>query len=118
MPGEQTYWSIFKGVIASVYTAVVMSPLKRLYFDGPRFYGHGFWKGAAPQDICAALTNHDSDFWLQHSDACQQIIDKDFYAIVVLAETIGYFIVLYFAVKLLYRFIASRQRNRNGAVER
>jgi len=107
------FWNSTKSVAVAVYAATIIAPLKRLYFEGPKLYGYGFWKGAAEHDICAALTNHDSNFWKSHQEACKEIIEKDFYSIVVLVETIGYFALFYIILSiLLRRLIQSKQPNR------
>jgi len=108
----QHFFSLLQQTISTVYTKVVLGPLRRLYFYGPRFYGHGFWRGATAADICAALTNHDSQFWLQHPQACADIIEKDFHSIVVLAETVGYFVALYLIVKVSLKYCSRRRSQR------
>jgi hypothetical protein len=113
----QNFLAVTKSMALALYTATVLAPLQRLYFDGPRFfYGYGFWKGAAKHDICAALTSHDSKFWLEHPIDCQAIIAKDFHSIVVLVETIGYFSLLYILVALTCRIVLTRSRSATAAV--
>lgn len=103
------FWNVTKSVAATIYAATVLAPIKRLYFEGPRIYGYGFWKGAATHDICAALTNHNSDFWLAHPVACKEIIEKDFHSIVVLFETIGYFALLYIFIGIVCRRLTAQK---------
>lgn len=105
----QGFWNFSKSIAVAIYAATMIAPLKRLYFEGPRFYGYGFWKGAAEHDICAALTNHDSNFWMAHSDACKEIIEKDFHSIVVLVETVGYFALFYIFLGIVIKRLATRQ---------
>lgn len=107
------FWNLTKSAALALYAATVLTPLRRLYFDGPRIYGYGFWKGAAAHDICASLTNHSSEFWLGHSAACQEIIAKDFNSIVVLVETIGYFAALYVLIGFLLRCAIQKARDRS-----
>lgn len=107
-----SFWTATKSIAFTVYAATVLTPLRRLYFDGPRFFGHGFWKGAPMHDICAALTNHNSEFWKNNPVACQDIIDKDFHSIVVLVETIGYFALIYIVLSFIFRELM-KQRYKN-----
>ncbi len=86
----------------SAYAYVIVDPLRRLYLHGPRLHGYGFWKGAAPHDICAALTNYESAFWKNNEKECMQVIERDFNSLVVLVETIMYFSALILTIKLLY----------------
>jgi len=105
-------WGGLQTAIAHIYTRVVIAPLQRLYFQGPRLFGYGFWKGASQHDICAALTNHNSEFWAQHSDACAQIVRRDFQSHVVLFETAAYFFILFLALRALGTMIVYRRRTR------
>lgn len=104
------FWRTVKTAMATVYTSVMIKPLRRLYFDGPHFYGYGFWRGAAAHDICAHLTTYDSKFWLQHPQACREIIERDFYSIVVFLETLGYFLALYLCLKMIYNYVSRRKQ--------
>lgn len=104
-----SFWTATKSIAVTVYAATILIPLKRLYFQGPRFYGYGFWKGAPAHDICAELTHHNSEFWQKNPLACQEIIEKDFHAIVVLVETIGYFSIVYFIASLIFREIIKQR---------
>ena len=108
-------WHATKSAALAIYTATVLTPLKRLYFYGPRMAGIGFWRGIPKHDICAALTNHDSHFWIKYPDACNEIIAKDFYSIEVLVETICYFALLYYCIPVVYRLIMQRYHARAGA---
>jgi len=106
-----SFWTLTKSIALTIYAATVLTPLKRLYFDGPRFFGYGFWKGAPMHDICAALTNHNSEFWQKNPVACQEIVDKDFYSIVVLVETIGYFALFYVIISFACRELIQKRYN-------
>ena len=92
-------WSFCKAVLASAYALTITNPLKRLYYNGPRLYGYGFWRGVPLHDICASLTSYDSEFWQLHNQACLEIVEKDFNSMVVLFETVLYFAALYTIVK-------------------
>jgi len=103
------FWTLTKSIALTIYAATILTPLKRLYFDGPRLFGYGFWKGAPVHDICAQLTQHNSEFWKNNPDACREIVEKDFHSIVVLVETVGYFALLYVVISLACReFIKQR----------
>ncbi len=108
------FWNLTKSFALTVYAATVLTPLRRLYFNGPRFFGYGFWKGVPIYDICASLTHHNSEFWKQNPTACQEIVEKDFYAIVVLVETIGYFALFYVILSFLCREIVRHRYHPKG----
>ena len=84
---------------SSLYNRAFFSPVYRLYRHGPALHGYGFWRGAPSHEICAALTNVESDFWKNHSNECESLIAKEVQAYVVLIETITYFGLLLYALK-------------------
>jgi hypothetical protein len=59
----------------SVLTAVVDTPLKRLYRDGPSILGG--WEGMELAQICARITYHgDEAFWRRNLDECFRIFES------------------------------------------
>lgn len=97
-------WAITKDTLPShriyqyiqlAYDYTVLSPLARLYLYGPSLGGWGFWNGMDLSMICAQKTNISLEFWQTHSAECIQLISRHFYGIVVLVETLFYFIIMW-----------------------
>lgn len=84
---------------SSLYNRAFFWPIYRLYRHGPSLHGYGFWRGAPSHEICAALTNVESDFWKNHSNECESLIAKEVQAYVVLIETVTYFGLLLYVLK-------------------
>lgn len=95
---------------SSVYKGAVFWPIYRLYRNGPSLHGYGFWRGAPSHEICAALTNVESDFWKIHSVECDSLITKEVQAYVVLAETVLYFSVVLYAARTVAAWACHRAR--------
>ena len=51
---------------------------KWVYFNGPSKLG--FWHGTSPHEACASLTRVDSDVWERESQACDNLLARDFRA--------------------------------------
>jgi hypothetical protein len=69
------WWS---SIIEWVRHVLVLAPLRALYLKGPSVGEYGFWGGAAPDDICAALTGSPSSFWRTSPLECERLIDARF----------------------------------------
>jgi hypothetical protein len=85
--------------IMQVYHHVVLYPLAKLYMYGPTLNGWGFWGGQDISHICAQKTSLDAEFWKHHPHECIEIIGKNFYAFVILMETLIYFRLLLYAIQ-------------------
>ena len=62
--------------------AIVIAPLRSLYFHGPTLGGYGFWGGAAPADACAQLTGMPATTWLASAELerqCAARLDRKFW---------------------------------------
>ena len=94
---ETTYFSIdwFKIHTNKIYETIILTPLARLYIYGPSLSGWGFWGGLEINDICAQKTNTPADFWKSNHQECIRIVSKSFYGLVVLIESIFYFIIIW-----------------------
>jgi hypothetical protein len=88
-----------------VYEYAVLSPLARLYLYGPSFGGWGFWNGLGLHVICSQKTNLLPEFWQSHPTECIQIVSKNFYGMIVLFETLCYFLILWVFAKSLFACI-------------
>lgn len=82
-----------------VYEYAVLAPLARLYLYGPSFGGWGFWNGLGLHVICSQKTNLLPEFWQTHPAECIQIVSKNFYGMIVLVETLCYFLILWVFAK-------------------
>ncbi len=51
---------------------------KWVYFNGPSKFG--FWHGTSPHEACATLTRVDSNVWERESEACDNLLARDFRA--------------------------------------
>ena len=106
-----TYWTPLR----HIYQTVILQPLARLYVWGPSWGQWGFWNGRPKHDICAQITQVPSDFWLQHPEECIAVIGNTFYSLIVLWETIGYLILLWWFVKLVVRLVSAAITKALGA---
>lgn len=78
-----------------VYEYVVLVPLARLYLHGPSLGGWGFWNGLDLSVICSQKTNLLPEFWKSHPTECIQLVSKGFYGVLVLLETVTYFLLIW-----------------------
>ena len=90
-----SFLSTIQAISTTVYSTAVRAPLRRLYFEGPSAWGAGFWAGQQRADICAQLTQFNSDFWVRHTSECTDLIDQRFRSFVVSAEVTAYSLLLY-----------------------
>jgi len=51
---------------------------KWVYFNGPSKLG--FWHGTSPHEACATLTRVDAEVWQRETEACNQLLARDFRA--------------------------------------
>jgi hypothetical protein len=98
-------WGWIYNTTAKLYGRFILTPLARLYLWGPNIGGWGFWEGLEMHDICAQQTHYSSEFWKQHPYACAEIVTKKFYSLLIVIQTLVYFIVLYCIVKFIYRLV-------------
>src|SRR5689334_7700548 len=87
-------------ILLWAYDSILVTPLHRLYFDGPDFksfgiFDFGFWKGQDPASICSQLTTVSQKHWEQHPEECTDLLDRHFNAFLVLVETLMYGFVIY-----------------------
>lgn len=71
--------------LAQVYHWSFYEPLQTFYLHGPTFLG--MWAGRPYVDICATLTNTDSNVWRQNPAACETEVHRHVHAFVVMAQT-------------------------------
>lgn len=82
-----------------------------LYLTGPSFGGYGWWEGKSEPDICSALTNVDSQHWIENPEKCSKKIDNNVQGWVILVEIIFYSILAYnYFVNLLKRITKTKNR--------
>ena len=93
-PPETWTGYVWQGM-QQVYEAVVLAPLARLYLYGPAWGPWGFWSGLDLPAICTQKTHVSSAFWEYHPDEGLRVISKDFYSLVVLGETLLYFVLVW-----------------------
>ena len=70
-----------------LYEQLVWRPLRRLYLQGPSFFGMGFWGGAALPDVCAQLSTVPAAFWAEHLGECEDVVTQHLQSFVVTVET-------------------------------
>lgn len=83
---------------------LLVEPLRRLYFDGPDLKSFGiiscgFWNGISKPEICALLTTISEHHWRQHSELCDERIERQFLAFVVTVEFVIYVIMMGYIMK-------------------
>ena len=77
---------------------IIEFPIKKLYKEGPSFGGYGFWQGAEPYDICAALSQVPNHHWQVNGKACELLIDRR-----VNSWVIAFYAILYiYTVVVMY----------------
>jgi len=82
------------GTLHRLYETWVLAPLARLYLYGPALGGWGFWNGLDVAVICSHKTHLLPEFWQAHPTECLQLIGQGFYGVLVLGETLVYFLGL------------------------
>lgn len=87
--------ALLRWVVAVVHHVAVAAPMHKLYFQGPTMHGYGFWGGAAPEDICAAVSNTSALFWMGHPGQCELVLLQHFTAFLVAVEVAGYVYAAY-----------------------
>src|SRR5690606_17115624 len=97
----------------AVYDRAVVTPIYRLYRNGPALHGYGFWRGAPSPEVCASLTNVESKFWTEHPHECETLIGKEVEAYVVLMETVIYFAAVAWTVRATVAWACNRVRLRD-----
>ena len=100
--GMQPAIGFFKHIGTYVDDICFAEPLRALYFDGPDLYGHGFWGGRNPEDICAQLSSVPADTWKNRmSDECQSMLERKFRSFLICAR----FAVMICAIIKIWNFI-------------
>lgn len=73
-----------------IYYGFVFYPFEQLYL-------RGYLRGEAREDMCARVTGQPSVFWLQHSDACTEIVARYVDSFVVIVVCTIYFMACFYA---------------------
>jgi hypothetical protein len=75
------------------YYALITRPLEYFYFVGP------IWQNIPPHEICNAMTDNKlgSNFWMNHPEACMDILRRGFTSWDTKVTTSIYFLVLGFS---------------------
>lgn len=76
---------------------MLLYPIRKLYLQGPRINGFGFWQGSPLSEICASITSIPVEHWNINNAECEAVINKKFDAIVVSLECI-LFMYIYMSV--------------------
>jgi len=90
---------MFQWVLWAVHTVhdvAIMQPLKQLYFRGPLLHGWGFWGGAAPESVCAAmLPGSHTSFWQDHLGECEVLLHQRFDSFSIAVHIVVYILLLF-----------------------
>jgi hypothetical protein len=94
-----TVW-VFAGIFLLLHCKwlvqfFVETPMKQLYFKGPRIQGYGFWNGLPLNDICAQITHTASEVWTLNVAQCIIITDRYFEAFYIGSYSVLYIFMLY-----------------------
>lgn len=86
-----------------------LGPLKRLYFFGPDLkslgiINVGFWNGLTNSEICAKLTSIPESHWDQNSETCNERIDRQFMAFVIIIEFSLYICTMIYLTNGIYKY--------------
>ena len=79
--------------------------LYELYRRGPFLNGFGFWCGKNDHEICAILTNVDSELWLRNKDECNNIIQRHYESFEVTTICILFTVCLYKLLSLIFTYM-------------
>ena len=97
-----------RNATSHVANYLFVRPLANLYLDGPAALG--FWGGVAMPDICAQLTNTNSQFWTSSAEnmrECEAHVERHFNSWMVLTTTVTYFC----ATAAMMRWMLCRRRS-------
>lgn len=81
--------------VRHIFYNILEVPLMELYFNGPGLYGYGFWSGKTTQHICAELTGVPEDHWINNTNVCLVLIQRQFEAFLVFIYFIIYILIIY-----------------------
>ena len=79
-----------------------VSPLRILYFHGPRIWGWGGWEGINFEDICAQLTLVPASVWKDQTKNCAELLERKFSTFLVSVFGAAYFFTLYKIISYIY----------------
>jgi hypothetical protein len=79
-----------------------VSPLRILYFRGPRIWGWGGWEGISFEDICAQLTLVPASVWKDQITNCTELLERKFSTFLVSVFGAAYFFTLYKVISYIY----------------
>ena len=82
----------------------LIGPLKRLYFNGPDLHSFGissigFWNGLTNPEICAQITTISERHWDKYEDLCNDRIQRQFMAFVIIVEFLIYITTIFYLAK-------------------
>ena len=86
----------------SIPDFLFVSPLRTLYFHGPRFFGWGGWEGINAEDICAQLTLVPAAVWTDQMQNCAALLERKFSTFLVSVFGAAYFFVVYKVISYVY----------------
>ena len=86
----------------SIPDLLFVSPLRILYFHGPRVWGWGGWEGINTEDICAQLTLVPASVWKEQMANCGALLERKFSTFVVSVFGAAYFFAVYKVVSYVY----------------
>ena len=69
------------GAASSWLVAPIVNTFRFVYFNGPARLG--FWHGVSAEEACAQMTRVPSTVWERESDACENLLSKDFRAMCI-----------------------------------
>lgn len=99
----QRMWLSLAGVFSYLHLAFIRGPLETLYLYGPRVLG--CWEGKPVEDICTHLAPRTrAEFWLDHPDECMDLVDKNIYSWILLAEYLIILVCLWWVIRSLSRW--------------
>lgn len=65
----------------------IVNSFRFVYFNGPARLG--FWHGVSAEEACAQMTRVPSNVWERESDACENLLSKDFRAMCIGVGLLG-----------------------------
>ena len=79
----------------TMYQKIVVLPIQALYMNAPSVSGIGGWGGFSEAQVCARLTGQSEVFWIDHSSECSNFVSARLNSIVITANRILYFYLLF-----------------------
>ena len=97
--GMEVGWGVMGDAGKTVIHALLVEPMRTLFFHGPALGGYGFLNGVAPADACAAITGISAVVWAGSDTPraeCDALLERRFDSFAQATIAAAYLVVLGF----------------------